>query len=99
MNRLSAIISLMKSSTNYARGWKTQGTGGRKDDAASLPVTDLTIPFTRHHAGREDTLEERIDMLRPGTAAFVLKALLVAGHVSKHVMKKSLDLADTLKEE
>ena len=38
-------------------------------------------------------------MLRPGTAAFVLKALLVAGHVSKHVMKKSLDLADTLKEE
>lgn len=42
-------------------------------------------------------LEDRIDILRPNAAAFVLKAMLVAGHVSEHVMKLTLDLADTIR--
>jgi hypothetical protein len=43
-------------------------------------------------------LEVRIDMLRPNAAAFILKALIVAGHVSPHVMELSLNLADTVRE-
>jgi hypothetical protein len=61
-----------------------------------MAITNITDEVNQLKARKE--LEDRIDMLRPNAAAFVLKALLVAGHVSEHVMKLSLDLADTVKE-
>ncbi|WP_020469635.1 hypothetical protein [Zavarzinella formosa] len=45
----------------------------------------------------EKVLHGRIDGLGQEKAAFILKALMLAGHVSEHVMIQSLDLADTIR--
>jgi hypothetical protein len=62
-----------------------------------MAITNITEEVEELRARK--ALEDRIDLLRPRGAAFVLKALLAARHVSDHTMKLALDLADTVRED
>jgi hypothetical protein len=44
-----------------------------------------------------DDLHRRIEILGTLRAEFALKSLMASGHVSLHVMEKTLDLAETVK--
>lgn len=39
---------------------------------------------------------DRIDALSNEKSAFIIKAMLIAGHVSEHTIDQSLNLADTI---
>ena len=44
-----------------------------------------------------DDLEKRIDELTADRAVFCLKALLLTGHVSEHLMGRTLDICDAVR--
>ena len=48
---------------------------------------------------RDKLLHDRIDALGEARSAFALKALVLAGHVTPHVMEQALDLAETVRVE
>lgn len=45
----------------------------------------------------EKEIHERIEMLRDKEAVFVLRALILAGHVSLNTMRAAMDLAGTVR--
>jgi len=62
-----------------------------------MAITNTIEEFAQIKTRKE--LEDRIDLLRPSASAFLLKTLIVAGHVSEHTMNLALDLAATVKED
>lgn len=62
-----------------------------------MAITDITAEYAELRARQE--LEDRIDGLSPARSAFVLKALLIAGHVDRSVLALSLNLADSIRED
>ncbi len=64
-----------------------------------MAITDITKKVARLEAmERDQILQNRIDALSPERAIFALKALLLADHVSAHVMESTLNLAFTLRD-
>lgn len=59
-----------------------------------MSIKDVSAEVSELRAAK--ALHDRIDRLSQARAAFLLKSLLLAGHVSEHVMGQGLGLAETL---
>lgn len=59
-----------------------------------MAITDITDEVGQLRLDK--ALDNRIDLLSQERAAFVLKILMTAEHISSHTMTKALDLADTV---
>jgi hypothetical protein len=59
-----------------------------------MAIRNITDEVEEMRAAKQ--LQDRIDMLSQEKAAFLLKSLLLAGHVTRHTMEQGLNLADTI---
>ena len=62
-----------------------------------MAITDITKEVSQLRSAK--AIHDRIDSLSRARAAFLLKALLVAGHVTEYVMEHGLGLAETVKDD
>ncbi len=60
-----------------------------------MAITNITDKVEAMQA-KQNRLD-RIDALDAVRSAFVLKAMLIAGHVSEHTIDQALNLADTIR--